>query len=102
MHGFGYDSAMKRLFVAFIAIGLLAACSARVDEDGAEVKIDNDAKESVKETWNNAERELEKGAEKAKAKLEDAGDAIKEGFDETKERLANDNDAKVEVEVKKD
>ena len=83
-------------------ISLLTACSAKVDEDGAEVKINSDAKESVKDSWNDAERELEKGAEKAKAKLEDAGDAIKEGFNETKERLTDDKDAKVEVEVKKD
>lgn len=93
---------MKKFLICSVMISLLTACSAKVDEDGAEVKINSDAKESVKDSWNNAERELEKGAEKAKAKLEDAGDAIKEGFNETKERLTDDKDAKVEVEVKKD
>ena len=83
-------------------VGLLAACSAKVDEDGAEVKIDDDAKESVKETWNNAEKDIEKGAEKAKAKLDDAGDAIQEKFAEAKEKVTDDDGAKVEVEVKKD
>jgi vacuolar-type H+-ATPase subunit E/Vma4 len=93
---------MKNLFIASLLITFLAGCSAKVDEDGAEVKIDNDTQESVKETWNNAGRELEKGAEKAKEKLEDAGDAIKDSFNDTKERLSDDKDAKVEVEVKKD
>ena len=93
---------MKRMIAGSILVGLLAACSAKVDEDGAEVKIDDDAKESVKETWNNAEKEIEKGAEKAKAKLEDAGDAIQEKFAEAKEKVTDDDGAKVEVEVKKD
>ena len=82
-------------------VGLLAACSAKVDEDGAEVKINSDTKESVSENLEKAGNELEKGAEKAKAKLEDAGEAIKDGFNETKEKLSDDKDAKVEVEVKK-
>ena len=81
---------------------LLGACSAKVDEDGAEVKINSGTKESVKDSLDNAGKELEKGAEIAKAKLEDAGEAIKEGFNETKDRLTDDKDAKVEVEVKKD
>ena len=93
---------MKRMIAGSILVGLLAACSAKVDEDGAEVKIDDDAKESVKETWNNAEKDIEKGAEKAKAKLEDAGDAIQEKFAEAKEKVTDDDGAKVEVEVKKD
>ena len=93
---------MKRMIAGSILVGLLAACSAKVDEDGAEVKINEDAKESVKETWNNTEKEIEKGAEKAKAKLEDAGDAIQEKFAEAKEKVTNDDGAKVEVEVKKD
>jgi vacuolar-type H+-ATPase subunit E/Vma4 len=93
---------MKRMIAGSILVGLLAACSAKVDEDGAEVKINDDAKESVKETWNNAEKEIEKGAEKAKAKLEDAGDAIQEKFAEAKEKVTDDDGAKVEVEVKKD
>ena len=93
---------MKRMLVGSILMGLLVACSAKVDEDGAEVKINDDAKESVKETWNNAEKEIEKGAEKTKAKLEDAGDAIQEKFAEAKEKVTNDDGAKVEVEVKKD
>lgn len=93
---------MKKFLICSVMVSLLTACSAKVDEDGAEVKINSDAKESVKDSWNNAERELEKGAEKAKAKLEDAGEAIKEGFNETKERLSDDKDAKVEVELKKD
>ena len=66
------------------------------------MKINDDEHESVKETWNNAEKEIEKGAEKAKAKLEDAGDAIQEKFAEAKEKVTNDDGAKVEVEVKKD
>ena len=90
------------MLVGSILMGLLVACSAKVDEDGAEVKINDDAKESVKETWNNAEKEIEKGAEKTKAKLEEAGDAIQEGFAEAKEKVTNDDGAKVEVEVKKD
>jgi hypothetical protein len=93
---------MKRIIAGSVLVGLLAACSAKVDEDGAEVKINEDAKESVKETWNNTEKEIEKGAEKAKAKLEDAGDAIQEKFAEAKEKVTNDDGAKVEVEVKKD
>ena len=93
---------MKRMIAGSILVGLLAACSAKMDEDGAEVKINDDAKESVKETWNNAEKEIEKGAEKAKAKLDDAGDAIQEKFAEAKEKVTDDDGAKVEVEVKKD
>ena len=93
---------MKRMIAGSILVGLLAACSAKVDEDGAEVRINDDAKESVKETWNNAEKEIEKGAEKAKAKLDDAGDAIQEKFAEAKEKVSDDDGAKVEVEVKKD
>ena len=93
---------MKNLLVCVVLAGLLSACSAKVDEDGAEVKISSDTKESVKDSWEKAGSELEKGAEKAKAKLEDAGEAIKEGFNETKDRLSSDKDAKVEVEVKKD
>ena len=93
---------MKRMIAGSILVGLLVACSAKVDEDGAEVKINDDAKESVKETWNNAEKEIENGAEKAKAKLEEAGDAIQEKFAEAKDKVTDDDGAKVEVEVKKD
>jgi vacuolar-type H+-ATPase subunit E/Vma4 len=92
---------MKRMIAGSILVGLLAACSAKVDENGAEVKINKDAKESVKETWNKTEKEVEKGAEKAKAKLQDAGDAIQEKFAEAKDKVTNDDGAKVEVEVKK-
>ena len=92
---------MKKLLLLSVFAGLLAACSAKVDEDGAEVKINSDAKESVKEAWNDAGEKIEEGAEKAKEKLDDAGEAIKESVNDTKERL-DDNDAKVEVEVKKD
>ena len=92
---------MKKLLICSVLAGLLAACSAKVDENGAEVKVDSDTKESVKEAWNDAGEKLEEGAEKAKAKLEEAGEDIKEGVNDTKERL-DDNDAKVEVEVKKD
>lgn len=83
-------------------VGLLSACSAKVDENGASVKIDSDAKESVKESWNDAGRELEKGAEKAKAKMEDAGEAIKETFADAKDKVTDEDGASVKVEVKKD
>ena len=92
---------MKRILVCSVLAGLLAACSAKVDENGAAVKVDSDTKESVKEAWNDAGEKIEEGAEKAKEKLDDAGEAIKESVNDTKERL-DDNDAKVEVEVKKD
>lgn len=93
---------MKRLIAGSVLMCLLAACSAKVDEDGAEVKINNDAKDSVKETWNNAGKEIEKGAEKAKDKLEDAGEAIQETFADAKKKVTDDDGAKVEIEVKKD
>ena len=56
---------MKRILLSSVVIAMLTACSAKVDEDGAEVKISEDTTESVKETWNNAGREIEEGAEKA-------------------------------------
>ena len=83
-------------------MAMLTACSARVDEDGAEVKVSDDAKESVKESWNNAGREIEKGAEKAKESLEDAGEKIKEGFAEAKEKVTDEDGASVKIEVDKD
>ena len=94
--------AMKKFFICSVLVGLLSACSAKVDEDGAEIKVNSDTKESVKETWNNAGRELEKGAEKAKAKMEDAGEAIKESFADAKEKVTDEDGAKVKVEVNKD
>jgi hypothetical protein len=93
---------MKRILVCSVLMGLLAACSAKVDEDGAEVKVNSGTKDSISENLDKAGDELEKGADKAKAKLENAGEAIKEGFNETKDRLTDDNDASVKVEVKKD
>lgn len=92
---------MKFLICA-VLVGLLSACSAKVDGDGAEIKVNSDTKDSVKETWNDAGRELEKGAEKAKAKMEDAGDAIKEKFAEAKEKVTDDDGASVKVEVNKE
>jgi len=94
---------MKKLILSSLCIGLLSACSAKVDENGAEVKVNSDTKESVKEAWNDAGKELEKGAEKAKEKLNEAGEAIKEGYNDTKDKLTDDKkDASVKVEVKKD
>ncbi|MGZ8899424.1 MAG: hypothetical protein ACXW3Z_04950 [Limisphaerales bacterium] len=93
---------MKKFFICSVLVGLLSACSAKVDGDGAEIKVNGDTKDSVKESWDNAGRELEKGAEKAKAKLEDAGEAIKETFADAKDKVTDKDGASVEVEVKKD
>jgi hypothetical protein len=94
-------AAMKRMIAGALLATLLAACSAKVDGDGAEVKINKDSKDSVKETLNKAGNEIEKGAEKAKEKMKEAGDAIQDKFAEAKDKVTNDDGAKVEVEVKK-
>jgi vacuolar-type H+-ATPase subunit H len=96
-----YHLFMRKLLLSTLLVGLFSACSAKVDEDGAEVKVDGDTKESVQDAWNDASREIEKGAEKAKEKLEDAGDALKEKTEEVREKVSDD-DPKIEVEVKKD
>ena len=93
---------MKRILLSSVVIAMLTACSAKVDEDGAEVKVSDNTKESVKETLNDAGREIEKGAEKAKESLKDAGDSIKETFEEAKEKVTDKDEASVKVEVKKD
>ena len=93
---------MKRILLSSVVIAMLTACSAKVDEDGAEVKISEDTTESVKETWNNAGREIEQGAEKAKESLEDAGEAVKETFAEAKDKVTDDDGASIKVDVKKD
>jgi hypothetical protein len=93
---------MKRILLSSMLVAMLSACSAKVDEDGAELKVSDDAKESMKESWNTAGREIEKGAEKAKESLQDAGEKIKEGFAEAKDKVTNDDGASVKVEVKKD
>lgn len=85
-----------------MVIAMLTACSAKVDEDGAEVKISENTKESVKETWNDAGREIEKGAEKAKESLQEAGEKVKEEFAEAKEKVTDDDGASIKVDVKKD
>ena len=94
--------AMKKILLSSVVIAMLTACSAKVDEDGAEVKISENTKESVKETWNEAGAKIEEGAEKAKESLENAGEKIKEGFAEAKEKVTDKDGASVEVEVKKD
>lgn len=97
----GYHLFMRKLLFSTLLVGLLSACSAKVDEDGAEIKVDGDTKESVQGAWNDASREIEKGAEKAKEKLEDAGEALREKTEEVREDISKD-DPKIEVEVKKD
>ena len=91
---------MKRILLSSVVIAMLTACSAKVDEDGAEVKISENTKESVKETWNDAGREIEKGAEKAKKSLEEAGEKVKEEFAEAKKKVTDDDGASIKVDVK--
>ena len=93
---------MKRILLSAVLIAMLTACSAKVDENGAEVKVSENTKESVKETWNEAGNKLEEGAEKAKESLENAGEKIKEGFAEAKEKVTDDDGASIKVDVKKD
>jgi len=96
---------MKNLFLSLIVVGLLSACSSQNDEPraNAEVKIDaDDTKDSIKEGFAKAEKEIKNGAEKAGDKLSDAGDAIKDKFEEAKDKLSDDDKASIKVEVKKD
>ncbi len=93
---------MKKILLSSVVIAMLTACSAKVDENGAEVKISENTKDSVKDTWNDAGNKIEEGAEKAKESLEDAGEKIKEGFAEAKEKVTDDYGASINVDVKKD
>jgi hypothetical protein len=94
--------AMKKILLSSVVIAILTACSAKVDENGAEVKISENTKDSVKDTWNDAGNKIEEGAEKAKESLEDAGEKIKEGFAEAKEKVTDEDGASIKVDVKKD
>jgi hypothetical protein len=96
---------MKKLFLP-VLVGLLTACS---DKAGSEPKAETavsinleETKESAKKTFQNAEREIEKGAAKAKDKLEDAGETISDKLAEAKDKLTEDDKASIKVEVKKD
>ena len=97
---------MKKLFLSVFVVSLAVACSDKGSgEPKAEttVSIDLDeTKEAAKKTWQNAEREIEKGAAKAKDKLEDAGEAISDKLAEAKDKLTDDDKASIKVEVKKD
>lgn len=93
---------MKNLFLCLITIGLLCGCANGTDgEPDAEASVNVDT-DGMKEAFNDAEREIEKGAAKAKDKLEDAGDAISDKFEEAKDELSDDNKAEVKVEIEKD
>ena len=69
----------------------------------ASVSVNTDgAKDSFDKTVNDAERGIKKGAKEAKAKLEDAGEAIKDKFETAKDKLTDNDKPSIKVEVKKD
>ena len=93
---------MKILGLLIVLVWFCAGCTKT--DDG--IKIDtSEAKESVENTLNDAERGLKKGTAAVKDTLEDAGDAVKETYQDAKDKVqsATDTDkSSVEIEVKKD
>ncbi|HEV8544207.1 MAG TPA: hypothetical protein VGR78_17600 [Verrucomicrobiae bacterium] len=90
----------KLLVILAMAVGVLAGCSQKDSASGS-VKIDvSSEKDSLQNTLSSAENNIKKGAKEAQAKLEKAGETIKEKAGEAKDKLTDDKKAEVKVEVK--
>lgn len=102
-----HNGGMKKLwFVCLFGLGLMTACN-DVDDDGpsaeSSVKVDTkEVGEDMEAAMERTGEALERGAEKTKDALEDAGNKIKGEFEDAKDALDDDNDNRIEVEVKKD
>jgi hypothetical protein len=101
-----YSRLMKKLILPVLMMGFLTACNdSKGRAPGAETSVSvnlDETKETAKKTFKNAEREIEKGAAKAKDKLEDAGEALSDKLAEAKDKLTDNDKPSVKVEVKKE
>jgi hypothetical protein len=79
------------LLVLVAGLGCFAGCSKNASGKG-EVKIDlNEQKDAMSRAFKDTEKEIKKGAEKAKDSLQDAGEAVKDKIDEAKDKLSSDS-----------